>query len=80
MPNITLSVPAALYQDMKRYPEIRWSEVARQAIEKRVAMLRMMDEALKESELTEAQAIQLGKEVNRKMGEYYKSKFRGRRS
>ena len=31
MANLTLSVPDALYEEMKRHPEIRWSEVARQA-------------------------------------------------
>ncbi|MDI3497067.1 ribbon-helix-helix domain-containing protein [Archaeoglobus fulgidus] len=32
MPNITLSLPEDLYRKMKKYGEIRWSEVVRKAI------------------------------------------------
>ena len=30
--NITLSVPVELYEQMKRHPEIKWSEAAREGI------------------------------------------------
>ncbi|MDK2781761.1 MAG: hypothetical protein PWR13_789 [Archaeoglobi archaeon] len=32
MPNITLSIPPEIYEKMKKYREVRWSEVARRAI------------------------------------------------
>ena len=32
MPNITLSIPEQLYRKMKKYKEIKWSEVIRRAI------------------------------------------------
>ena len=32
MPNITLSIPDEVYRKMKRYSEIKWSEVVRKAI------------------------------------------------
>ena len=32
MPNITLSLPDDIYKKMKKYSEIRWSEVVRKAI------------------------------------------------
>ena len=32
MPNITLSIPDDIYKKMKKYSEIRWSEVVRKAI------------------------------------------------
>jgi metal-responsive CopG/Arc/MetJ family transcriptional regulator len=32
IPNITLSLPEEIYRKMKRYSEIRWSEVIRKAI------------------------------------------------
>jgi len=32
MPNITLSIPEDVYRRMKKYGEVRWSEVARKAI------------------------------------------------
>ena len=36
MPNMTLSIPKELYFKMKRFPEFKWSEVARQAFEQRI--------------------------------------------
>ena len=32
MPNITLSIPESIYKKMKKYSEIKWSEVVRKAI------------------------------------------------
>ncbi len=32
MPNITLSIPDEIYRKMKKYSEIKWSEVVRKAI------------------------------------------------
>ncbi len=32
MPNITLSIPEDIYRKMKKYSEIKWSEVIRKAI------------------------------------------------
>ena len=75
MPNITLSVPEEVYMEMKRRPDIRWSEVARQAIAERIrreGQLERMDQLLENSKLTKTDAIQLGKKVNRGMWERYK--------
>ena len=36
MVNITLSVPEMLYKKMRKHPEFKWSEVARQAIAQRL--------------------------------------------
>lgn len=36
MVNITLAVPEDLYKKMKFHSEFKWSEVARQAIEKKI--------------------------------------------
>ena len=33
MANITLYIPDELYEKMKKHKEIKWSEIARQAIE-----------------------------------------------
>jgi len=36
MANLTLSIPEVLYKKMKKHPELKWSEVARQAIQEKV--------------------------------------------
>ena len=66
MVSITLSVSEDLKQEMDSFPEINWSAVAREAIKKKVAMMEKFKEFTKNSELTEEEALQLGKEVSTK--------------
>ena len=42
MAHITLSVPDELYEEMKRHPEIKWSESARQGIRQQLSGLKGM--------------------------------------
>ncbi len=51
MANITLSVSDALFDDMKRFSEIKWSEVARKAIAERVEVLKMAEKLAQKSKL-----------------------------
>ncbi len=76
MANLTLSVPDDLYEEMKRHPEIRWSEVARQALARKLEDLRRLDALLRESELRDEDVQELG----RKVKEGVWKKHRGSRS
>ncbi len=40
MAHVTLSVPDEVYEEMKRHPEIKWSEVARKSIIEKTTLLR----------------------------------------
>jgi hypothetical protein len=64
MVSITLSVPLELKKDMEVFPEMNWSEVARQAIARKLLMLKKFREFSKESELTEEDALRLGHDVS----------------
>lgn len=64
MVSVTLSVPTDLKEDMDEFREMNWSEVARDAIKKKVAMLKIMKEFTKNSTLTEKDALELGRKVN----------------
>lgn len=44
MVNITMAIPDDLYRKMKLMKEIRWSEVSRTAIEKKIASELMANE------------------------------------
>ena len=44
MPNITLAIPDKIYEIIKKHKEIRWSEIARQAIIKYSTRLDLLDE------------------------------------
>lgn len=75
MPNITLSIPDETFEIMKKYKEIRWSEIARQAIEKFSKKLELLNKIdyeekielfnalLKDSEVTEADIRKIDNEV-----------------
>lgn len=65
MTNMTLAIPEELHEIIKRYPEIKWSEVARQAIWDKARKLDLMDKLLAKSKLTEEDALELGRKVNR---------------
>jgi len=43
MANITLTIPDNMYTGMKKYSEIRWSEVARRSIAKKLADLELLE-------------------------------------
>ncbi len=65
MPNLTLSIPTELHEAMKRHPEIRWSEVARKAIAKRLEDLETLDAILSKSTLTEKDVKELAEKVTK---------------
>lgn len=63
MTNMTLAIPADLYKVMKRHKEIKWTEIARQAMWEQARKLEIMDTILSKSELTDKDAIEIGKKI-----------------
>ena len=53
MPTITVNVDDDLKERMEKHPEINWSEVTRQAIQKKIEALEVMDELTSESDVQE---------------------------
>lgn len=64
MTNMTLSIPKELKDLMEKHPEINWSEVARQSFREKVKDLEFLEEFKSKSDLTEEEALELGKKVN----------------
>ncbi|MBS3816808.1 MAG: hypothetical protein KGY76_04520 [Candidatus Thermoplasmatota archaeon] len=71
MPNMTLSVSKELKDMMDKHPEINWSEVARQSFREKLTDLEFLEEFKSRSELTEEEALELGKKVNESLRERY---------
>lgn len=65
MTNITLAIPDRLHKKMRNFREVRWSEVARQAIEQKIEDLEVMTKITSKSKLTEKDARELSKRINR---------------
>ncbi len=71
MVNMTISIPGELKDELDLFPEINWSEVARQAFKGKVADLKFLLEFKKNSTLTEEDAIKYGRELNSKVHRRY---------
>lgn len=65
MVSMTLSIPKDIKQHMDAFPEINWSEVAREAIKKKLTLLEQFREFTKNSTMTEEEALKLGDEVSK---------------
>ena len=63
MANITLSVPDDLHKKMKHFNEIRWSEIARKAIEERVRTLEQIEQIASKSKLSESDILEFSKKL-----------------
>lgn len=67
MTNMTLSLPEDLHEIMRKYKEIKWSEIARQALWEKARKLELMDKLLSKSKLTEEDALEIGRKVNKEI-------------
>ena len=67
MANMTVSIPEELHKEMNIHSEIRWSDVARQAFERKVRELHWMDKMLEKSSLTERDAEEIGHKIKREI-------------
>lgn len=65
MPNITLSIPNEVYKKMKKYSEIKWSEVVRKSI---IEYLRKLEESRTEFSTKEI-LEELGKDFKKSLDE-----------
>ncbi len=64
MPNLTISIPSKLREELSEFKIMNWSEVAREAFEKKIVQLRVLESFSKDSELTQEDALKLGRKVN----------------
>lgn len=65
MVNMTLSIPEELHKKMKQISDVRWSEVARRAIEERINDLEVMNKIASKSKLTKKDVKELSKKIKR---------------
>jgi hypothetical protein len=67
MPNMTLALPDELHREIRRHKEIRWAEIARRAFVKEIGRLHVYDRVLTGSKLVEADAVEIGRDVRRRV-------------
>ena len=71
MTTIAVRVPDALKEKMDRFNDVNWSAVARNAIERQIRNLELFRKFTKNSELTEEDAVGLGRELNKRLARHY---------
>jgi len=71
MVTMTLAVPEELKTKMDSFPEMNWSEVARQAFLQKIHDLEFLKKFKEKSTLTEEDSLKLGAEVSKKLSKKY---------
>ncbi|MFC1682371.1 hypothetical protein ACFL0X_02020 [Nanoarchaeota archaeon] len=66
---ITLSIPEEMKKEMNNSKEMNWSEVARAAIKVKLAQLKILKAITAKSELTEKDALEIGRKINKSLHE-----------
>ena len=61
---MTLALDAETAKEVRLHPEIRWSEVAREAIRRKLQELHALDAAFANSTLTKADVRRLARKAN----------------
>ena len=74
MTTMTLAVPQELKQRMDSFPEMNWSEVARQAFMQKIDDMEFLKKFKSKSKLTDEDALRLGDEVNKAVSKHLKLK------
>ncbi len=69
MTTMTLAVPVELKEKMDSFPEMNWSEVARQAFMQKVEDMEFLRKFKAKSRLAEADALKLGKAVSKSVSD-----------
>ena len=67
MTNMTLAIPEDLHKIIKKHKEIKWSEIARKAMWDQARKLELIDNILSKSELTEEDALEIGRKIKREI-------------
>lgn len=68
MGNMTLSMPNDVQIQMKHFPEIRWSEVARKAIIEKIEAMELVEKLAEKSKLTQKDVDEFSKKIKRLAG------------
>lgn len=72
MTTMTLAIPIELKHKLEGFPEINWSAVARQAFIQKIRDLEFLKQFKAESEMTEKEALKLGKQVRKNLAKKFR--------
>ena len=73
MGNITLSLPEEVHENMKQFPEVKWSQVARRAIMEKLDTLKIAEILAKKSKLTKKDVDKFSKKIKAEASKKFRS-------
>jgi hypothetical protein len=76
MAHITLSIPDEIYAEMKKHPEVKWSEIARQNIIEKVLHLKKVIHSVELFPLLNAETQKSLERINEKEAIEFSKKVR----
>ena len=62
--NITLTIPNILHEKIRRHSEIRWSEVIRQLLQKKIEQLELINQIVNKSKLTQKDVDEISEKID----------------
>ena len=71
---VTIPVPESLKKDMEELRDVNWAEVGRQAFRERVQDIKLLKEIKEKSKLTQQDALDIGKAINKGIAKSLRSK------
>ncbi len=74
MPNMTLSLPEDVHRIVKAHSEVRWSEIARRAIEEYAKKIALLDTLTQHSAIAEEDIMALDAKVKEGIQKHYRQK------
>lgn len=75
MVEIKVAIPEDLMQEMEKSSFIDWSKVVRNAIREKATKLARLKAIASKSKLTEEDAVELGRKINKRLHERYKELY-----
>ncbi len=75
MATITLNIPDETKKEMKKHSEIKWNEIARKAIIKRIEDLKTLDMLLEKSTLKKEDAEEIARIIKDRVWKIHKGKI-----
>ncbi|MCX6706731.1 MAG: hypothetical protein NT001_01160 [Candidatus Woesearchaeota archaeon] len=63
MGNMTLSIPEDIHGEIRHFPEVKWSEVARRAIIEKLETLKLAEKLAGKSKLTEKDVKEFSRKI-----------------
>jgi len=74
MVNITLAISEELHKKMKKFTEIRWSEVVRKTISEKIRDLEILDKLVERSKLTDEDVGEIAEKIDSEVAKKLKLK------